>query len=202
MIGAGAPLPATGSRPWTAFVDESFRTVADPPLALLSGVVVHREQAAAVRQALAHLVLGSTRRLHWRNENARRRSEICSVIAASDVRSETWWLAMPTANKQERARRLLLERALFSLSQAAVDDVLVETRHAERDLHDAEVIMALRHQGSVDGRMIIHHGRPGDEPLLWLPDAIAGAVGESLLGHGEYARRLGARSTATEVPWR
>jgi len=44
--------------------------------------------------------------------------------------------------------------------------------------------------------------RPGDEPLLWLPDAVAGAVGLMLAGGGAvYADRLPSSSwTLREVP--
>ncbi len=168
-------------------------------LSLLSCVLVDSSsQSDALLETFVRLAGGPGHRLHWRHERPARRLAICREIGGSGVASTTWVMQLPSSRYQERARRLLLEAALFALAGASVEDVIIESRHAERDGKDRQVIAAFGRQGVTSAAMTIRHGRPTEEPLQWLPDAVAGAVGdhrcgqpEPLAGLGSLARRGG-----------
>lgn len=180
-------------------MDESYRHVDGSQIGLLSCVLVHPSQGDGVRAVLSHLAGGRGGRLHWRHENTTRRLTICDTIAASGVSSTTWITPLQSPRHQERARRRLLESALYDLRGTSVRDVIIESRHAERDGKDQQVIAAFTRQGVASAAMDIRHGRPTEEPLLWLPDAVAGAVGDDRCGEPSPLMRLGASARVIEV---
>ena len=80
--------------------------------------------------------------------------------------------------RQERARRRLLGRLLWELDQRQVSRLTLESRHVERDRHDQEAIGAFRNHGLLSRNLTVGFGQPRDEPMLWLADIVAGAVGD------------------------
>ena len=71
---------------------------------------------------------------------------------------------------------------LYRLDQRQVSLVVLESRHAERDRHDVRAVGAFRNQRRLSRRLVVTHGRPLQEPMLWVADAVTGAVGDALCG--------------------
>lgn len=88
--------------------------------------------------------------------------------------------------RQERARAFCAERLLYELDRLGVVQVWFEARHPALNQRDLRLVKALRGKQSISASIRVEFARPKDEPMLWIPDAVAGAVN-------------GARSGATSV---
>lgn len=93
------------------------------------------------------------------------------------------------ARKTERYRRKCLETLYHELVTMEVFDLTLESRSSAQDKQDAAHIVALQGSG-LDRRVRIAHARGGDEPLLWIPDAVLGAINASHLGDQSHFDRL------------
>jgi hypothetical protein len=165
-----------------AFVDESMRRVEHIVFYFLAAAVIPEDHCSNVRDVLRALVASPRGVLHWRNESQSRRELITKTIRTSGVESLVVVGAMADCRKQERARRMVLSRLLYTLDQRQVAHVVLESRHAERDRHDIEAIGGFRNAGMVSRRLVVSHERPLQEPMLWVPDAVAGAAGDHRCG--------------------
>lgn len=70
-----------------------------------------------------------------------------------------------------------MERLLHELRLLAVTHVWLETRTASLNGHDRRMLDALRGRHVIPGALMVDFAQPDQEPMLWLPDAVAGAVG-------------------------
>jgi hypothetical protein len=77
--------------------------------------------------------------------------------------------------KQERARRCCLERLLHELGLLAVSQVWLESRSAKPDRRDLKRVDSGRRRRLIPSELQVDFARPKVEPMLWLPDAVAGA---------------------------
>ena len=166
-----------------AFVDESMRRVDEHTVFyFLAAAVISEDHCPNVRDAMRTLVASPRGVLHWRNESQPRRELITKTIRGSGVESLVVVGAMVDSRKQERARRRVLSHLLYTLDQRQVAHVVLESRHAERDRHDIKAIGGFRNAGTVSRRLVVSHERPHQEPMLWVPDAVAGAAGDHRCG--------------------
>jgi hypothetical protein len=91
----------------------------------------------------------------------------------------------PVASRhQERARARCLTRLLWELIELRVTELVFESRDGPLNNRDAATIANARRAGQAPKGMKFDFGDPYEEPLLWLPDAIAGATGSHLIGEG------------------
>jgi hypothetical protein len=86
-------------------------------------------------------------------------------------------------------RSRLLGQLLEGLPPAVVD-VLIESRQAHNDRVDRQVIAAAQRAGRASPDLNYRHARPLEEPLLWLADALAGAVMAGVRKDAQYVERL------------
>lgn len=161
-------------------------------LYLLAAVVADPDLCDSVRDGLRSLVWKSAGRLHWRDETPARRSKIAEFIGVQDLAHVVVVGAPIDSRRQERARAQCLERLLYELEQLGVSEVWLETRHFALNERDLKLVEALRGKRSVGSGIRVAFARPTDEPMLWVPDAVAGAVNaahseedDSLEGFGE-----------------
>ncbi|MEU4289777.1 hypothetical protein AB0E63_16255 [Kribbella sp. NPDC026596] len=63
-----------------------------------------------------------------------------------------------------------------------VGDVWLESRSAGPDRRDVRLVDSARRKGLVPSGLVVRFARPLDDPMLWIPDAIAGAVTAATLG--------------------
>jgi hypothetical protein len=101
--------------------------------------------------------------------------------------------------KQERARRCCLERLIYELGLMGVSHVWLESRTATPDRRDLRLVDYARDKGLTPRGLKVDFARPRDEPMLWIPDAVAGAMTASKLGEPRWLLALSEILTEHEV---
>lgn len=172
-----------------AFLDESVLLDADHGTYVVAAAVVDVAQIDDARRAVV-LAAGARRRWHWHGEGARERVTIASAIGSLGVQCVAA-TAPVERTRQERARRTALGLLLPALERRGVTVAVLESRQVRQDRRDIEAVDAFRSQRRLTDRLRIEHARPTDEPLLWLPDAVAGAVVLHHRGDDRFVRLLG-----------
>ncbi|PZF82643.1 hypothetical protein [Jiangella anatolica] len=182
---------------WLAYVDESIRT--DDGVYVLAAVALERVDAAAVRAAVRALEPRPGRRFHWRDKEPYERRDAASLLADLPVLPIVTIGAPVDPRRQERGRRHCMAALLFELAEAGVEEVWLESRNPTADRRDLHVIGGFRTRRIVPGGLRIGHARPGDEPLLWAADIVAGAASAGAGGDAAYRELIGAKLTEHQV---
>lgn len=166
-----------------AFVDESMRQVDSATMCyFMAAAVLPEKDCEAVRETLRPLARRAPKRIHWHDEEDDAKELIVKTILAVRVESVVVVCAMIDHRKQERARQQVLKHLLYELDRRAVSHALLESRFPERDRFDLKSIGGFRNGGYLTRRLVVAHGKPLQEPLLWVPDAVAGAAGDHRCG--------------------
>jgi hypothetical protein len=176
-----------------AFVDESMRIPPDDQGAyLLAAVVCDSAACDPVRETLRSLRYRRQPRLHWHAEEDPRKTKIAESIGALALPA-TVVVGMPLAkSKQERARAKCMEALLPELEAHGVAQVWLEARTPSLISRDMRLVDALRSQRLITPAIRVDTALPSEEPMLWLPDAVAGAVSAARRGQPEYLALIGA----------
>jgi hypothetical protein len=169
---------------------------------ILAGVVCDPTGCDPVRDALRALLQGKQRRLHWRDETGPRRTKIASTISVIDMAAVVV-VGVPMAKRQqERARRICMETLLPALEDLGVSRVALEARTQSLIGKDREQVANMVGKKLITPALRVGIARPREEPMLWLPDAVAGAVGADRLGNPEWLDIIRHTVTELEVPIR
>jgi hypothetical protein len=162
----------------SAWVDESVIVGRDgrPGVYTLAAVVADSANCDDIRDRLRALTLSRGGRLHWVDESSKRRDVIAAAIAGIDLAAIVTIGSPMDKTKQERARRCCLERLLYELGLLGVSDVWLESRSATPDRRDLKLVDSARDKGLIPTNLKVDFARPRMESMLWLPDAVAGAV--------------------------
>jgi len=158
-----------------AYVDESARN-AEPGLYVLAGVVVDRDQADDVRAVLRSGLRHQRRRFHWREEEHTDQESMAKLVGSLDLMAVVVVATPVDPRRPERARRLCLTRLLWELEHRNARDVLLESRGPAQDRDDRRHIGNAQRAQQLEPGLVFGFGNPLAEPLLWLPDLLAGAV--------------------------
>lgn len=163
-----------------AWVDESVHT--DVGLYVLASAVAETTACEAHRDALRPLARASRGRTHWKFEDDKDKTRIVQTLSGLDL-SHLVAVASPIdPRRQERARRKCLERLMPQLTVAGVTQVWFESRTRRDNQRDIKMVDALRSRGFIDQSIRIDFAYPLNEPMLWIPDAVAGAVSAARKG--------------------
>lgn len=172
----------TGSR--RAWVDESGSDhVQDPGTYVLAAAIGRRDLKEATRERVSRLRLPGHSKLHWRGEGERRRGIIANAVAGCDIDYVVVVLTGANQDRAERRRRKCLERLLLELKRRVVTDVVLESRGPADDRRDIHLLNALRGRRYVSTSIRLSHVIGRLEPMLWIPDAVCGAVTSSRTGN-------------------
>lgn len=171
-----------------AYIDESVREGA-PGLYVLASVAVPDEQADDVRAALRSGLRHRRPRFHWRDEQDSDRQAMAKVAGDLALSSLAAVSTPMDPKRPERARRVCLTRLLWELEQRAVLNVVFESRQ-NRDRDDRAHILRAQKAGHCSRELRYGFALPLQEPLLWLPDLVAGAVAYARVGRGEQCLAL------------
>lgn len=165
-----------------AFADESscLRTASTQEY-LVGAALVAPADIEAIRDELLPLRLPGQLKLHWTDESSRRQRMIVEALRTLGPMTVVVRHLSERKNKTERFRRKCMEALYYELAQMKVYNVTFESRSKVQDTKDVAHIVALQGQG-LEKRIRIRHLRGGDEPLLWISDAVLGAVNASHLG--------------------
>jgi hypothetical protein len=166
-----------------AYIDESVREAA-PGLYVLASVAVPADQADDVRAALRSGLRHRRPRFHWRDEEDGDRQAMAKVARELQLPALVAVSTPMDPKRPERARRVCLTRLLWELEQRGLLDVLFESRQ-NRDRDDRAHIVRAQKAGHCSRSLTYGFELPLQEPLLWLPDLVAGAVAYARVGRGE-----------------
>lgn len=168
--------------PRTALVDESFRRGLDGRgYTLLAAVIIPDTSAAAIEHDLRRFVNPGQRRFHWRNEKRSSRRKFVAKIAEYhelEVVALAYCQETASQKKVEQARMRSIWALLADLNERQVGTLVFESREERNDRKDRREVLSAQKAGLADPHLVYRHGRPKEESLLWLSDAIAGTVGE------------------------
>lgn len=167
-----------------AYGDESMRRLDGSTMYyLFAAATVAEDRCPEIRAAMIPLLRGKRGTLHWRDEDQGGRERITRSIREAGITSVVVVAAMVNPRGQERVRQLALRQLLWELDQRDVAEVVLESRNAERDRHDLRSIGGFRNSRHLSRRLHVQHGKPVQEPMLWVPDAVAGAAGDHRCGN-------------------
>lgn len=173
-----------------AFGDESSAVRSETHQEYLVGaVVLPSTDLNDIREELRPLLLPGQIKLHWTAESEKRRRHIVDALAGLGAMHFVISHVSTRSNKTERFRRKCLESLYYELAGAEIHAVTLESRNLHQDKADRAQIVALQGQG-LDRRLRIEHALGGDEPLLWIPDALLGAVNSKRLGDSHHWERF------------
>ncbi|OMQ16277.1 hypothetical protein A7K94_0203590 [Modestobacter sp. VKM Ac-2676] len=103
-------------------------------------------------------------------------------------------IGMPLAkSKQERARKKCAEALLPHLEAMGVTRVIMEARTPSLVDADMRMVASIRGKRLITTALRVDTAMAQEEPLLWVPDAIAGAYGAArTLGRTDWLELVGA----------
>lgn len=159
------------------FVDESLRRA----YFLVAGVVP-AGRLTATRSLLLSLRLSGSRRIHFQAESDSRRREILSRLVAADLR--TW--VHTGRGKPETVRQACLAQLAAEAVKLECGALVLEGRERNLDAADRRTIAETLRQTGTETPFEYRHRAPYEEPLLWLPDAVAWSYGAG----GDWRRRV------------
>ncbi|MER5620266.1 hypothetical protein ABT061_04400 [Streptosporangium sp. NPDC002544] len=142
----------------------------------MAAVIMDSADHDDIRATLESLRLGKSPRLHWREESAARQLAIAGSIATMPMKNIATIHIFNRGLPYERARRICLERLLYELDQEGVITATIESRSPKLDHLDLLLVMGIRRGRTLSGNIKITWEQPGQEPLLWGADAVAGAT--------------------------
>jgi hypothetical protein len=171
-----------------AFVDESLR----PGRYLLACVAVPFADAGELRRSVNGLLMSGERRLHLQRESKRRRRQILEDIAGLDLDATVYVAGHRDGRSAEGARADCLEQVVVDLQAAAADTQLFIERREGADDRDRATIIASRARTPL---LNFEHLDPHADPLLWVPDCLAWAVG----ARGEWVKRVSGTVRVVDV---
>ncbi|WP_432883833.1 hypothetical protein ACQPYH_42610 [Kribbella sp. CA-245084] len=182
----------------SAWVDESIvvRAGGEPGTYTMAAVVTDNARCEDLRRELANMSIKPGVRLHWVGESMKRRDLIAEAIARMDIAAILTVGTPMERSRQERARRCCLERLLYELDRFGVSEAWLESRRSVQDRRDLHLVDSARRKCLISKELTVRFARPAGEPLLWLPDAVAGAMSAAVLGE---ARWLGAMDSVVTI---
>lgn len=178
----------------TAYLDESERAYAGRSIYVVAAtIVIAPADADHPRREMRALLPSGRAKVHWYSAFREDRQEVIGSIAGFDLMNIAVHHDLLTGDAAERSRRICLTRMIYELQGYGVERAILEARQATQDRRDIELFRSSVLPAGL--RRIRASHQPGAaEPLLWIPDAVCGAVGEGLLYNDwSYCETLGAR---------
>lgn len=173
---------------WVAYVDESMHAASRSYV--LAAAVFEGDLAGALRDSVRVLAPRPGTRFHWRDQVPAGREKAAGLVAGFPA-LHLVVIGMPTdPRRRERARRQCLGELLFHLESVGVRQVWLETRTASLNSRDMAAVRAFRARRLIRHETRVDHAYPSAEPLLWIPDVVAGAVTAGHAGEQRYRQQL------------
>lgn len=156
------------------FVDESRRA-----RYMVAAAIVPMADLAGMRATLKGLRLPGQHRIHFRTESDPRRRRILSQVVQM---SPTVWI-FEAPGPDEAARATCITALVEELTVLRPQHLILESRNDHCDRVDRRIIRAALAKNGHEVQYRHLAGR--QEPLLWIPDAVAWAHGAG----GDWSRR-------------
>lgn len=177
-----------------AALDESTPELPNGIAYVMTGVVLLADDEGARRAARAVLSAERTKPFHWHREGPVARNAMIECLGELGAVAHVVVHSPTRRRQQEAARARALSLLVPELVAEGAGHLCIESRGTAGDLKDRIVVLdALNPIGGSSA--MTYDWRTKDEPLLWLPDAVCGAVADLLLraaGKMHYYARLQA----------
>jgi len=144
---------------------------------ILGAVVLEEEVIQNARQAAAKLRRPGELKAHWYERNKKDRDAMIGTLRSLPVSGLIVARVPIIGERNERQRRKSMELFLPLLVGSNVKTVTFESRGPKNDQRDRDMLAAMQAQHRIYApALTMHHARGIDEPILWLADALCGAV--------------------------
>ena len=176
-----------------AFGDESMLAGVGPGGAyVLAATICSAGGLHEVRAVARSLLLPGQRKLHWRDESAKRKALIVGAISSTGLTHLVVVRHAPSTERLERRRRLCMEGMLLGLESRGVVSAVFESRGPADDLRDRTHLDAIRASHGISSKLRLEHAKGPVEPALWFADAVCGMAASHLGGDAGHLLRLSA----------
>lgn len=185
-----------------AFGDESGSDRRlDPDTYILAAAVIDASHLEDVREMARRMRLPGAMKAHWRDDSAKRHTAVIGIISDMPIEGVVVARRGPSGEAPERRRRKCLEQFLFSIEEFGCTQVTLESRGLADDRRDRTLLDTMRAKKQSSALRLEH--RPGpEEPLLWIPDALCGAVSAARTGEPRWLNAIAERVCITEIDQR
>lgn len=184
---------------WWAFVDESEARVTEAgtttAVYILAATLVEHAMLDEVRAETLALRRPGQRKTHWRDESAASRLALAKLVSEMPVLHLVVARRSSLGEHAERRRRKCLEGLVHELGTWPTHTIVLEARESSSNTKELRFFDRLRSTALIVPPLIRH--TPGaHDPLLGIPDIVAGASNANVRGNGRY---LDVLNKATEV---
>lgn len=160
------------------YVDESARD--DNGLCVVAAVVLNDGQASAARTELAAILPPGAKRLHWNSDSPVVRNQVSQVIQRQADHVSAYVSYYDSNKRMNDARERCLMHLIADVGGVPFKTVTLDQRSPHQDTRDRVLWSQQCVRLRLPNPPTLSHAGSLSEPLLWLADAAAGAVGEHL----------------------
>ena len=166
-----------------AVIDETTPEVGGAILYTVVSVITLEDEATACSVLRRAIPDGRVRPFHWSREGPAAKAAMVHCLTQLGVVAHGVVVACGRTN-QEAAPAVALSETVGLVVAEGCDRVLIESRSRVQDSRDRSVMLdSLRRLGSAGD--LSYQWCTKAEPLIWMADAIAGAIREHLVGREE-----------------
>ena len=152
----------------------------------LSCALVDKSVAADARAVLVGARRAGERKVHWHDRTRAAQLPLVRLVADLPVLHLLVVRDDHVAEPGERRRRKCLGHLLWLLDDSyGVHHAVLEARQSKQNANDLQLLQAMRAARRVGAALRMHHVPGPQEPLLWIPDIVAGAFNAGRAGDAE-----------------
>lgn len=171
----------------TAYIDESGGSGWDlENVYLLTASIPLCSDPDEYRNRLRGLKPADAAKLHWYRAGDGTKGSIMAAISVMEVLHVVVESVEPPSTNAERHRRLCMKLLLPRLDQMGVTSMVFESRGHSSNTKDRRMVAMMQVDGSISETVTVVHRDGPFEPLLWIPDAVCGAVSDRRIGKPLY----------------
>lgn len=183
-----------------AWGDESgSNTKLDPGTYILGAVILEKQYVDEVRDIAAALIRKGQRKRPWNDEGLASNRGIIDVICNMPIESYVVVRAECVSDKIERRRRKYFETFAPNLAAMGCTNLTLESRGRVADKKDMALLKVMRAREQIDASPRLDHAAGPADPILWLADAVCGAIVAARSGDPQFAEALKSKLTLEEL---
>lgn len=182
-----------------AWGDESGSVAhVDKGVYLMAAVIAAPTDAPELVEAMRALALPGERKVHWRGDTEARHDEVVDVISGLPIEAIVVVRQGPEDERDERRRRKCFELFVPQIDELGCVELVLESRGVKADKRDRDMLDAMRARHAVGGLRLNHSPGPAD-PVLWIADAVCGAVVAHRTARPQWLQHLERKITLHHV---
>ena len=182
-----------------AFGDESGSDRRrDPDSYILAAAIIDPEQIELVREEAQGLKLSGARKAHWRDDSDKRHDVVIDAVARMPIEGVIVTRRSLPDERSERRRRKCMEPFLAAVEAYGCNQLVLESRGPADDGRDRQLLDTMRAKRRTEALRLTHEPGPA-EPLLWIPDALCGAVSAARTGQSRWLDAIAEKIQLIEI---